>query len=434
LPLRAAPEMAFAAVATLAVAAPFDDLEAAAAAWDGLRAAIASGDADAQASATADDAPRVYVGALAGLAAAGGATPPPAHLAAFAEQLAAALANACVLAARSKNTAFVDALADAGAAPGLLAVMGLALPQRCYLGCAKCLHVLCASSPRARLDAVGDVAKQTLATTLGWCVLASDAAGKPDGTLKYRDRVLAGEVLKVCYAVAAGRRHDLKDAGAGYLLSPGEAPDDPAVTLIGVCLRAVLCGARAPYDVPPACLDAVNLLTCAPKTYYCWLVENGAVPRLCNLLEGILNDYVVENKYESPETTLPPLLDAFLKLCAASAKGKKQLKAWIFPPEADAVWMPKLAEAKAKAKGDEALQKEFDAARIHPVDAPRYATRSLLLKLMCDLEPVTKRLVAELVWALCDEDADEFTVRCGVGNAIAFLQIKKLMPMPKPSF
>ncbi|KAH8050126.1 hypothetical protein JL721_11492 [Aureococcus anophagefferens] len=274
----------------------------------------------------------------------------------------------------------------------------------------------------------------TLATTLGWCVLASDAAGKPDGKLKYRDRVLAGEVLKVCYAVAAGRRHDLKDAGAGYLLSPGEAPDDPAITLIGVCLRAVLCGARAPYDVPPACLDAVNLLTCAPKTYYCWLVENGAVPRLCNLLEGILNDYVVENKYESPETTLPPLLDAFLKLCAASAKGRKQLKEWIFPPEADAVWMPKLAEAKAKAKGDEALQKEFDAARIHPVDAPRYATRSLLLKLMCDLEPVTKRLVAELVWALCDEDADEFTVRCGVGNAIAFLQIKKLMPMPKPSF
>ncbi|KAH8095336.1 hypothetical protein JL720_2630 [Aureococcus anophagefferens] len=317
--------MAFAAVATLAVAAPFDDLEAAA----------APGTACARPSPPATPTPRPLLPRLRQV--------PPRALRVVAESAAR----------RRRRRRETNARDDVGLV-------------------------------RARRT----------------------PAGKPDGTLKYRDRVLAGEVLKVCYAVAAGRRHDLKDAGAGYLLSPGEAPDDPAVTLIGVCLRAVLCGARAPYDVPPACLDAVNLLTCAPKTYYCWLVENGAVPRLCNLLEGILNDYV----------------------------GKRQLKEWIFPPEADAVWMPKLAEAKARAKGDEALQKEFDAARIHPVDAPRYATRSLLLKLMCDLEPVTKRLVAELVWALCDEDADEFTVRCGVGNAIAFLQIKKLMPMPKPSF
>ena len=45
------------------------------------------------------------------------------------------------------------------------------------------------------------------------------------------------------------------------------------------------------------------------------------------------------------------------------------------------------------------------------------------------LDTITKRLATELVFDLCDS-TDEFTLRCGVGNAIAFLQVRKLMPMP----
>ena len=117
------------------------------------------------------------------------------------------------------------------------------------------------------------------------------------------------------------------------------------------------------------------------------------------------------------------------KFAKASARGRRDLKAELFPPDADAAWRAKYEAAKKEAETSPEAKKKFDADRVHPVDAPKYATRSSLFKLMTDLDTITKRLATELVFDLCDS-TDEFTLRCGVGNAIAFLQVRKLMPMP----
>lgn len=426
---------------SLEVAAPYADADLAtcASAWEVLRSGIASGDAQVAEDATGGDRVAVYCGALRALAGAcdatGGDGTPSAGTQALALKASAGLANVVLIAARRKRVEFLEALAGGGAVAALIAVMSRTLPQKAYLGCAKAIHVLCASSSQARKDAAGGDGPAAIATTLGWCVLGEGGDGKMDGSLKYKDRALGGELFKVCYAVAAGRRLDCKDDEdrGDFLLNPGERKDDPAITLIGLCLRAVLCGERGLYEVPPICLDAVNLLTCAPKTYYAWFVENNGVHRLCNLLEGILVDYLVEEKYTNPETTLPPILDCLMKICQASPKGKRYLKEWIFPAEDDARWMPEYEKAKEAAKTDEKAKKDFDDARMHPADAPKYSCRAQLIKLMCETEVITKRLVSELLYLVCDEDANEFILRCGMGSAIAFLQIKKLMPMPKSS-
>src|SRR5689334_9597711 len=44
---------------------------------------------------------------------------------------------------------------------------------------------------------------------------------------------------------------------------------------------------------------------------------------------------------------------------------------------------------------------------MHPADAPPGSLRALLIKCMTSLEPVTKRLANELVWALCQGDGGE---------------------------
>ena len=194
--------------------------------------------------------------------------------------------------------------------------------------------------------------------------------------------------------------------------------------------RAILLGDRDPYWLPPLCGSATNVVGFAPAPYYAWLAENKAAPRLRDLLDRHLNERVVEVTPDyKPEVSLAPLLDVLRKFANSSARGKRELKAEIFPPEADAVWMAAYETDKAASETDEKAKALFDAARIHPADAPKYSTRANLFTLMTDLETITKRLATELVFDLCD-DVAEFTLRSGFGNAIAFLQIRKLMPIP----
>ena len=53
--------------------------------------------------------------------------------------------------------------------------------------------------------------------------------------------------------------------------------------------------------------------------------------------------------------------------------------------------------------------------------------RAMLCTLMTDLEPTLKRCASELLWVLCDEQADEFTMRTGFGNAVHMLQLRGIV-------
>jgi hypothetical protein len=59
---------------------------------------------------------------------------------------------------------------------------------------------------------------------------------------------------------------------------------------------------------------------------------------------------------------------------------------------------------------------------MHPADAPPGSLRALLIKGMTSLEPVTKRLSSELVWALCEGDGGEEEV----SNSIYYIIIQTL--------
>ena len=145
------------------------------------------------------------------------------------------------------------------------------------------------------------------------------------------------------------------------------------------------------------------------------------------------------------------------------------MKLAIFPADADAAWQSRVAAEKdevraeltrgASAAGAEASEdagaarsptddggvgaaaapapagtprektkkQRWDDARIHPVDAPVGTMRAMLCALMTDLEPTVKRCASELLWVLCDEQADEFTMRTGFGNAVHMLQLRGIV-------
>ena len=83
---------------------------------------------------------------------------------------------------------------------------------------------------------------------------------------------------------------------------------------------------------------------------------------------------------------------------------------------------PPAAPPREKTK-----KERWDDARIHPVDAPVGTMRAMLCTLMTDLEPTLKRCASELLWVLCDEQADEFTMRTGFGNAVHMLQLRGIV-------
>jgi len=137
--------------------------------------------------------------------------------------------------------------------------------------------------------------------------------------------------------------------------------------------------------------------------------------------------YLVERSVERPDAALVPALDVARQL---HARGHAAVKAAVFPEEADVTWRARHAAERARLQTDATgTEKErYDRRRMRPVDAPAYATRTLLFELMTDVHSTTKRFATELLFALCENDAAEFSLRCGLGNAIAFLQTRHLMP------
>jgi len=168
----------------------------------------------------------------------------------------------------------------------------------------------------------------------------------------------------------------------------------------------------------------VNLLTRAPQSYYAWLVENGAAPRLVHLLEVLLVLYLVEEDpgAQDPGRQVAPCLDAVRRMAGACRAGFDAVRALVFPPAADAAWRARVAADRARARGDAAAQEAFAAARTCPADAPKYTLRSLLFQILTDADEATRRLAAELVYDLCGRDAAEFALRAGLGNVAAHLQ------------
>ncbi|KAI7864158.1 guanine nucleotide exchange factor [Spinellus fusiger] len=101
----------------------------------------------------------------------------------------------------------------------------------------------------------------------------------------------------------------------------------------------------------------------------------------------------------------------------------------------DATLSPLFLVLRSLAKGNQELKQLLvtmvlpqDSDRIQPVHQGTRLPAYLIRLMTCALLPQTRDAVSEMVWVLCNEQADLFTHHVGYGNAIGFL-VNKGIPV-----
>eukprot|EP00903_Cladosiphon_okamuranus_P007566 g7340.t1 len=191
---------------------------------------------------------------------------------------------------------------------------------------------------------------------------------------------------------------------------------------------------HAELDVFMAKLQVLNLLLDMPGGFAVVLLERGCLPRVLQLVELQLVRQAFQDGDVDAAAELTPALLVLNKLVLASEDSREALKRAIFPPEADKVWKERLEREQKELMsltGDDRRRAEKFAKdkRVHPVDAPKGSLRARLLKQMTATESSSKTAVSELLFNLCG-DEEEFTTRCGFGNAVNTLRLRGKISVP----
>lgn len=308
----------------------------------------------------------------------------------------ACTANAIVA---SQGGELATAFVQAGGLEVAINLMRQEGPILVYIAAAKIVHTLCATTAVDLPHDFGDI----ISTSLAWCVYdaSSDLSFPMDDTTPTdqintkgwpRER-LAIELLSIWYAVTHKQSFSAD------------------LSLCAACLRDLL-ARHIPIRVRR--LVAANLMVGPPH------LAAANTCGLLRLLEISLQRYVIQ--HVDGAQAVVPVLATLTRAVKATPHAKTVVKAAIFPPQRDSVWQAKLPKQCATKEEKE----QYERDRIHPVDAPPFALRTLLFHLMTDLDPVAKRFATDLLYECCDRDHREFTLRCGLGNAIAFLKLHNL--------
>jgi hypothetical protein len=196
---------------------------------------------------------------------------------------------------------------------------------------------------------------------------------------EFQDRKLevATEILRILYVLRAGR------------------------TMSEELLKQLLL-------LPDCRLATITLLMDAPAAI---IVEMDVQSLLLETLETQVAAVVDQTLLGSEAASaMTPILVVTHNLCRSDQDYKGATKDFIFPNPLD-------SNASSKA--------------MSPSDAPKGSLRFKCIQLLGGgTDSHTKRLTAELLWTLCDEVADEYTKRVGLGNAILLLNAKGLMELP----
>lgn len=128
-------------------------------------------------------------------------------------------------------------------------------------------------------------------------------------------------------------------------------------------------------------------------------------------------DQIIQNQWVDNRSAaaLVPCLTVLYRNCLADSKFWDKVHSVVFPIESEANFQLLLLEAGSKKKN------------MQPMDAPEGTLRGHLVKLLVWPQSHVKRLVAELLWSLCRQDAVEFSHRVGIGNALPTLSSKGLV-------
>jgi hypothetical protein len=219
--------------------------------------------------------------------------------------------------------------------------------------------------------------------------------------------MLVTEILKVLYVLRAGK--DLTD----------EASWKPVLQLLSLENDD-----KQSYECK---LGAITLLMDAPQDSVDVIMEHeNLVESFLKILERQVS-YVVDNTLlgNASAAALTPILVVLNKFCNANPVLCQCVKNRIFPPQLeDAFW------AKAESVPASHSSVAIGANNMSPLDAPKGTLRWKLIRLMTWMESNVKRTANELLWTVCGKNGREFVLRTGIGNAMPFLGIKGLVPMP----
>eukprot|EP01038_Epipyxis_sp_PR26KG_P004494 gene4494-6350_t len=132
---------------------------------------------------------------------------------------------------------------------------------------------------------------------------------------------------------------------------------------------------------------------------------------LSEQLKNLLLKTMHIQKIAERGSVILPLLIVLTKIIKFIPQVKNEVKKDIFPSFTAA----------------EDMRMEYNNKSMDPTDAPIDTYRGQLISLMTSFDNHIKRYSSELLYLLCDENADEFVHRTGFGNAIALMQIKGLI-------
>jgi hypothetical protein len=249
-----------------------------------------------------------------------------------------------------------------------------------------------------------------LISTLSWCINSPDFPGPMDD----RRSDLAIEIIRIIFAIRGvlGKNR----------VNEMEAENKEIMTALGILIVKILHLSNRDTRVYQCKLSTLMLLMDAPVELSDFLKTHHVIEELILIFWYQLNEFVVEKAgtmaSEKNSTSMLPILIVLDKLCKNDPNILKQVKANVFPPEAEEDFL-----AKVEQKGPE--------KNMHPLDAPLGSTRQKLISLLTHTETNLKRCCGELLWTLCGNDSKEFILRCGFGNAVHQLGVKGMYALPK---
>eukprot|EP00635_Sarcinochrysidales_sp_CCMP3193_P007391 CAMPEP_0118899046 /NCGR_PEP_ID=MMETSP1166-20130328/5774_1 /TAXON_ID=1104430 /ORGANISM="Chrysoreinhardia sp, Strain CCMP3193" /LENGTH=420 /DNA_ID=CAMNT_0006838167 /DNA_START=18 /DNA_END=1280 /DNA_ORIENTATION=- len=366
---------------------------------EALRIAIAKGSATP--AALCPTAIEIYAGAL------GGCCP---TLPSFTLAATTCAANVVFAAATQGDCAFVAAFAERGA-PTAVDRCRAALPALAYVALVKIVHLVSAMS-NVKTLCIDD----TLVTALHWVFEMQDerlVEDENEGT-----QISTDFLGSVAGAAAKGRdkeRLAKEILSAYYALSTNDASSMLEDGMLIAAIRRLVSKHSATTELLELQVGGVRLIMLAPSfSPY----DNAVfVEKVLFLLQVQLWRYLVEGAIDAPDLDVAPLLDVARKLHRASSSDWVQRI--VFPREDDTAWRGEVDDQRT----DQITQAKADLTTrgVPPVDAPPFTLRALLFSLQTDAHDIVRRFANEFLFDLCNRDVTEFTARCGIGNAVAFL-------------
>uniref|UniRef100_A0A7S1BQP5 Uncharacterized protein n=1 Tax=Corethron hystrix TaxID=216773 RepID=A0A7S1BQP5_9STRA len=239
------------------------------------------------------------------------------------------------------------------------------------------------------------------------------------------------EILRFMYTLNFNHSSELLETSSCNIAGA----DEETMTHLGVILCEMLQFPNANIYLYEIKLGVVKLLMDLPEGYSFYLLLNGGIDPLVDILTLQLLFNTIEGAPISSEwnhrsgtngndasVALLPVLVVLSKLCKANTTICSQVHDRVFPPE------EKYEKGGTKEENEKLILEkcpDFSTATF-------YGTlQDMLIKLMTSTDSNIKRTTSELLWILCNENKDMFVEKTGFGNAIYTLCLKGLISMPK---